>query len=327
MDRWPTPAASDKTLSGSHSPDDDLLSIEIGPNPIPDPLKAFEARRELEISAAFHRLPKLDPDSVRPLEEANMLATYGPAKKRLFLFDYDGTLTDIVPNPDKAIIPEILFGWLHRLASEPRNAVWVISGRDQNFLELRLGKLTEVGLVAEHGAFMRRPGSDVWDNLAAKVDMRWRSIVRDAFEAFVDRTSGASIEEKKVAIVLHYRLAGFQHLAAMQAASCKDYLEDRLRGWPVHILSGKCVLEARPSNVDKGKIVERITDEMRDQNEGAPDFILCIGDDVTDEGQFLMPSDDSVLMMSRHVPQPSRLRTCEHTFHSHRWRQHEEVRG
>lgn len=244
-----------------------------------------DGEQECETPPIVDRLPVSHRLPVRPLEEANILANYGPANKRLFLFDYDGTLTDIVQDPNRAIIPDVLYGWLRTLALEPKNTVWVISGRDQTFLQARLGKLTDIGLVAEHGAFMRRPGSSDWENLAAKADMSWKSTVRKHFKAFEVATWGAYTEEKKVAIVLHYRFAHRQDLVAIEIAACKDALERELETWPVEIINGKCVLEARPANVDKGRIVQRIMDEMKKQTGGPPDFVLCIGDDTTDEGE------------------------------------------
>jgi len=236
----------------------------------------------------IHRVPMPTSEPVQHLEEGNILAAYGPAKKRLLLFDYDGTLANIVGDPSKAVIPEMLLPWLQLLASQPKNNVWVISGRDQNFLQAQLGNLLDIGLVAEHGAFMRRPRSDVWIELAATADMSWKAKVKSAFEAFVSKTPGAFLEEKRVALVLHYRLAkhyrlaDFQDVVAREAASCKERLVKELEQWPVEIVHGKCVIEARPKNVDKGHIVRRITNEVR--NESGDPFILCIGDDFTDEG-------------------------------------------
>ena len=262
----------------------------------------FRSKQEAENPYGLRRLPKNYLEPLKPLEEANILATYGPAKKRLFLFDFDGTLAEIVSLPERARIPGTLYGWLQKLASEPKNTVWVISGRDQMFLEFRLGSLTEVGLVAEHGAFVRRPGCALWDDLGIKTDMRWWPTVRSEFQSFADNAFMASVEEKKKTIVLHYRLSMLGGLEARQVASCKESLEKRLHGLPVKFVNGRCILEARPSNVDKGQIVKWITDEMSKQDGVPPDFILCIGDDITDEGQSSKPSDDSILTTSRHVP-------------------------
>lgn len=221
----------------------------------------------------------------QPLNTAGILAAYAPATKRLLLFDYDGTLTPIVRNAAEAILPKLHLNWLKTLASWPRNAVWVISGRDQVFLQTQLGSLTNVGLVAEHGAFMRRPQCSAWENLAAKADMGWKATVRQAFETFRSCHPGSFVEEKRVATVLHYRKVEQQAAAEIDAVDCKKSLGKALEKWDVEVMSGKCVLEARPANLDKGQIVRRIMDDMGHIIGCSPEFVFCVGDDVTDEGE------------------------------------------
>ena len=244
-----------------------------------------QLKQESLSPSPLRRFLMKDPTPLRPLEEANILATYGPAKRRLLLFDYDGTLTDIVQDPAKAIIPNTLVSWLNRLASEPRNDVWVISGRDQNFMIAQLGGYSDIGLVAEHGAFMRRPGSVVWHDMSARADLTWRRYVKKAFEHFISLSPGTCLEEKRVALVLHYRTVAHPNLVARDAATCKLYLERTFNNWPVEFVDGKCVLEARPTNLDKGSVVRKIIREVQDEGKGPPDLVLCVGDDITDEGK------------------------------------------
>lgn len=221
----------------------------------------------------------------RPLDTASVLTAYAPATKRLILFDYDGTLTPIVRNAADAILSTKHFKKLETLASSSQNAVWVISGRDQTFLQTQLGSFTKVGLVAEHGAFIRHPGNEDWQELVIGADMGWKATVQQVFEDFRSRHEGSFIEEKRVATVLHYRKVELQHLAETDAVECKKSLERVLEGWPVNVIRGKCVLEARPASADKGQIVRRITDELTHEIGYFPEFVFCVGDDVTDEGE------------------------------------------
>lgn len=226
----------------------------------------------------------------RPLQEADLLAAYHSAEERLLLFDYDGTLTPIVPDAATAILPQTELCSLAKLAAEPKNAVWIISGRGQQFLHAQLGRAINIGLVAEHGAFLLRPESnDEWENLAAEADMKWKATVRQAFEDFMGHFPGSFIEEKQVAIVLHYRGVKSQSLAEIDAANVKAVLQRILERAAVEIISGKCVLEARPANVNKGQTVQRILLERSQASGGSPDFCFCVGDDVTDEGETCCP--------------------------------------
>lgn len=81
----------------------------------------------------------------RPL----LLNNYKESQRRLFLFDYDGTLTPIVQDPAAAIPSDKLNRILDVLSSDPKNQIWIISGRDQAFLEKWMGN-KNVGLSAEH---------------------------------------------------------------------------------------------------------------------------------------------------------------------------------
>jgi trehalose-6-phosphatase len=65
---------------------------------------------------------------------------------RLFLFDYDGTLTPIISNPDLALPTELALNTLAKLTEPKNNAVWIISGRDQAFLEKQWGHIKGLGL-------------------------------------------------------------------------------------------------------------------------------------------------------------------------------------
>lgn len=124
------------------------------------------------------------------LDRALMLQQYRAAKRRLFMFDYDGTLTPIVREPSAAVPTDRVIKTLKTLAADPRNAVWIISGRDQDFLQQHLGHIPELGFSAEHGSFMRHPGSTEWENLAEKFDMGWQAEVIEVFQKYTDRVPG-----------------------------------------------------------------------------------------------------------------------------------------
>lgn len=133
-------------------------------------------------------------ENVTPvLDRTILLEQYRAAGKRLFMFDYDGTLTPIVRDPQAAIPSERVIQTLTTLASDSRNAVWIISGRDQEFLQQHLGHIPGLGFSAEHGSFIRNPGSTSWENLAEQLDMSWQAEVLDVFQKYTDRVLGSFI--------------------------------------------------------------------------------------------------------------------------------------
>ncbi|KAK3080989.1 hypothetical protein LTS18_011249 [Coniosporium uncinatum] len=218
------------------------------------------------------------------LDKTKLLLQYRQAKKRLFMFDYDGTLTPIVKDPQSAIPSDRVIRTLKTLASDPTNSVWIISGRDQAFLEEWMGHISELGLSAEHGSFMRHPNSELWENLTETTDMSWQQEVITVFQYYTERTQGSFIERKKIALTWHYRRADPEY-GLYQARHCQKHLEMTVaKKYDVEVMTGKANLEVRPRFVNKGEIAKRLVKEYGDGPGKAPEFVLCLGDDFTDEG-------------------------------------------
>ncbi|KAI0821861.1 trehalose 6-phosphate phosphatase [Trametes gibbosa] len=206
---------------------------------------------------------------------------YLKAKKRLFLFDYDGTLAPIVKVPSAATPTKDTLEALERLSADPQNIVYIISGRDGEFLEQHLGHIKNLGMSAEHGGFIREPGASTWSNFTESLDMSWMSEVLEIFKYYTERTTGSHIEVKKSSITWHYRSAD-PEWGLFQCHQCQDLLENNLaRKRPIEVLVGKKNLEVRPLAVNKGEIVKRILYFHPDA-----EFVFCAGDDKTDEDMF-----------------------------------------
>ncbi|ODQ77235.1 glycosyltransferase family 20 protein [Babjeviella inositovora NRRL Y-12698] len=235
-------------------------------------------------------VPLVTPALNRPL----VLAEYRAANRRLFLFDYDGTLTPIVQDPAAATPSHKLDIYLDLLAEDPKNQVWIISGRDQAFLEKWMGG-KNVGLSAEHGCFMKDLGSHEWVNLAAEIDMLWQKKVEAVFQKYTDRTPGTNIEMKKVAVTWHHRRAD-PDFGNYQAGECyRELMATIAITYDVEVMIGKANIEVRPKVLNKGEIVKRLVRANHGAKQGSAasmpegdvaDFVFCAGDDLTDEDMF-----------------------------------------
>ncbi|KAI9246504.1 hypothetical protein BDA99DRAFT_543294 [Phascolomyces articulosus] len=241
---------------------------------------------------------------------------YQQSKRRLLCFDYDktlscsklslantkkniqGTLAPICKIPSQAVPPPDMLEALEKLCANPLNDVWVISGRDEAALDKWLGHIDGIGLSAEHGCFMKYPHSKKWINLTEHLDMGWKHDVIDIFTYYTERTSGSFIEHKRCSITWHYRLADPEY-GAFQAKECQNHLENAiLSKLPVEVLVGKKNLEVRPTLINKGEIVKRLlnsssssnsmddSDDKQQQQQQPYDFVVCCGDDKTDEDMF-----------------------------------------
>src|SRR5258707_11107182 len=82
-----------------------------------------------------------------------------------------------------------------------------MSGRSAENLERWFGNIRGIWLVAEHGAELKAPSASEWEPLRSQVPTEWKATVLPILEHFVDRTPGSFVEEKKFAVVWHYRMA------------------------------------------------------------------------------------------------------------------------
>lgn len=191
-------------------------------------------------------------------------------------------MTPIKKTPMAATPPKDMLEYLEKLCQDPSNEVWVISGRDENALTNWLGHIENLGMSAEHGSFMRYPKSKKWVNLAEHLDMGWKNDVLEIFTYYTERTTGSFIEHKRCALTWHYRLADPEY-GAFQAKECQNHLEQAiLSKLPVEVLVGKKNLEVRPTSVNKGEIMKKLIASATTPF----DFVMCCGDDRTDEDMF-----------------------------------------
>lgn len=247
---------------------------------IPDFVTSFLSRLLL------HEMKNETQHSTPEADTLALQRSYSAAKSRLFLFDYDGTLTPIVSDPAAAVPSEKLKKILRRLTSDRRNSVWIISGRDSAFLDKHLGEFS-INMSAEHGCFVKYSGDSEWTDLAATVDPEWQKVVMEVLQSYTERTEGSSIERKRVAITWHYRRAD-PVFGAFQASHLRPYLEITVgQRYPVVVMNGKANIEIRPRLFNKGEIVRSIFRDAKVQ----PEFVLCLGDDTTDEDMFRVVND------------------------------------
>lgn len=198
------------------------------------------------------------------------------AARRLIVLDYDGTLTPIKNTPGEALPSEELLGVVRALTADPRTDVVIASGRDRADLDAWFGRCG-ANLIADHGAWVREPGEE-WA-MHCPLDTSWKSVVRTLLETYVDRTPGAFVEEKEHTIAWHYRLA-HKSLARRRLQELTESVAPLAKSLNLSLLDGHRVLEIRPSCFDKG------TAAFRWFGRTEYDFVLAMGDDVSDEDLF-----------------------------------------
>jgi trehalose 6-phosphate synthase/phosphatase len=217
--------------------------------------------------------------SVKLLDEkaiAGIRRHYLRSKNRCLLLDYDGTLVPFSRIPSEAAPDNAVKELLLRLSSDTRNHVVIISGRDIPSLDRWLGTLP-VTLVAEHGASFKMRNA-AWQQMVSVSDL-WKEEIRRIMQLFVLRCAGSFIEEKTNTIAWHYRntQAG---LGFSRSRELLNTLSQLIQNTTLQVIDGNKVIEVRIAGFDKGATALRIVGEMD------PDFVLCMGDDTTDEDMF-----------------------------------------
>jgi len=205
-----------------------------------------------------------------------LIEKYLKSKKRLLLLDYDGTLIPFEKKPTKAKPDAELLETLKCLNQNPNNTIVIISGRDKEILEKWLSDL-KLEMIAEHGVWLKE--KEITWQMIELLRNDWKEEIRPLLERYVDRTPGALIEEKDFSLVWHYRRVD-PELALIRAGELKAALLDLLANLNVAVLEGNKVIEIKNIGINKGKAALKwISKDMWD-------FILAIGDDVTDEDIF-----------------------------------------
>jgi trehalose 6-phosphate synthase/phosphatase len=208
-----------------------------------------------------------------------LMDEYQKAERRLLLLDYDGTLVSFTARPEAAVPDQELLNILSALDQDPKNTIVIISGRDHETLESWLGDL-DLNLVAEHGARTRMAGGDGWEMEPGASDMSWKDHIKPVMEVYRDRTPGASMEDKGTSLVWHYRRAE-PDLGSLRSKELVDTLEGFVANTGLQVQQGNRVIEVKQSGVGKGRAAQRFVDQKPGH-----DFVLALGDDVTDEEMF-----------------------------------------
>ncbi|QGV79920.1 trehalose-phosphatase [Streptomyces ficellus] len=221
------------------------------------------------------------PRPTTPAGREGLAAFLADPGRAVVALDFDGTLADIVDDPEQArahpgAVPAIA-------ALAPRVAsVAVVTGRPAG-VAVRYGGFAGVpGL--EHLVVLGHYGAERWDAVTGTVraapEHPGVAAVRAELPGFLDRAGawrGTWIEEKGRAVAVHTRRADDPQ-AAFDALRAP--LSDLAARHGLVLEPGRMVLELRPPGVDKGVA---LTEYVRETGAQA---VLYAGDDLGDLPAF-----------------------------------------
>ncbi|MGE5393475.1 MAG: bifunctional alpha,alpha-trehalose-phosphate synthase (UDP-forming)/trehalose-phosphatase [Candidatus Saccharibacteria bacterium] len=227
---------------------------------------------------------------------------YSNAKKRLLILDYDGTLVPIVKHPEMAIPEETLLQTLKTMADDEKNTVVISSGRDMAFLEKWFGKLN-VDLAAEHGAFFKEKGK--WNEVDQIQFLPDNDEIWDIMQHMVEKTPGSKLETKKTSLVWHYRNCD-KWLADLREKQLINALMRPCARLNLQILRGNKIVEVKAIGYNKG------TEALRLLDNDNYEFVMAMGDDITDDDMFHALPEDAITIKVGTVSNIARYNLPQH---------------
>ncbi|MFD5897530.1 MULTISPECIES: trehalose-phosphatase [unclassified Streptomyces] len=221
------------------------------------------------------------PTPVTPAGAEGLAALLARPGKAVVALDFDGTLADIVPDPEQARAHPGAVPALVALAPHVAS-VAVITGRPAD-VAVRYGGFAGVpGL--EHLVVLGHYGAERWDAVSGAVQAPEPhpgvAAVRAELPGLLDQFDswrGAWIEEKGRAVAVHTRRATDPQ-GAFDAL--REPLADLAARHGLMLEPGRLVLELRPPGMDKGVALEEYVREV-----GA-ETVVYGGDDLGDLPAF-----------------------------------------
>ncbi|CAN6569574.1 unnamed protein product [Malus baccata var. baccata] len=218
--------------------------------------------------------------------------------KRVVVFlDYDGTLSPIVDDPDRAFMSDEMRAAVREVAKYFPTAV--ISGRSRDKVK-EFVQLSNVYYAGSHGMDILVPTGPLNScdakNHTAAIDKKESDVlfqpakrflpaiqeIRTLLEEITRKVEGARVEDNRFCISVHFRKVRDEDYDILEAK-----VKYVLKNYPeFHLTLGKKVLEVRPSiEWNKGHALEYILDTLGFSS--SSDVLpLYIGDDRTDEDAF-----------------------------------------
>lgn len=211
------------------------------------------------------------------LESYSSMSPLVATRKPVVLLDFDGTLSDIVNDPNAATLVPGAAEVLTSLAR--RCAVAVISGRSLADVQARIG-VPGIWYGGSHGVELVSPDGVYHQNEDATTAGEGLAAALAELTAQLGGIDGIYLENKLFAVAVHYRNVSPDKVTMITAAVRTIGQRRGLRVTP-----GRMVIELRLDvDWDKGRALEWILDRIG--GTGGLTLPIYIGDDTTDEDAF-----------------------------------------
>ncbi|KAK7252365.1 hypothetical protein RIF29_36254 [Crotalaria pallida] len=227
------------------------------------------------------RVVSLSP-GFRKLSIDHIVSAYKRTSRRAIFLDYDGT---VVPQSSINNIPSPeVISVLNALCNDTKNTVFIVSGRGRDSLSNWFSSCKMMGLAAEHGYFLRWSKDSEWETSHVSADLDWKNIVEPIMQLYTETTDGSNMEIKESALVWRHQDAD-PDFGKSQAKELLSHLDSVLANEPAVAKKSQHIVEVKPQGISKGLVAEKVLSSMVNGG-NPPDFVMCIGDDISDEDMF-----------------------------------------
>jgi trehalose 6-phosphate phosphatase len=241
--------------------------------------------REIGVRTGDRRMSEL-PDGLQALD----LTT---GRQPAVFYDFDGTLSEIVEDPDSARLVDGAADALTSLSAAC--PVAILSGRDLADVRERIG-LPGLWYAGSHGFELTGPDGTHHQNPEAAASIPVLAGAAADLADQLGRIPGVVVEHKRFGVAVHYRNAARDRVGEVAAAVRTAGQRTALR-----VTTGREVIELRPNiDWDKGKTLRWVLDYIRDNEGAGPLLPIYLGDDITDEDAFDAVDDDGIAILVRH---------------------------
>ncbi|KAG7571722.1 HAD-superfamily hydrolase subfamily IIB [Arabidopsis suecica] len=232
---------------------------------------------------------KEHPSALNMFEE---ILNKSEGKQIVMFLDYDGTLSPIVDDPDRAFMSKKMRNTVRKLAKCFPTAI--VSGRCREKVSSFV-KLTELYYAGSHGMDIKGPEQGPKykkenQSLLCQPATEFLPVINEVYKKLLEKIKsipGAKVENNKFCASVHFRC-----VEENKWSDLAHQVRSILKNYPKLMLTqGRKVLEIRPIiKWDKGKALEFLLESLG-YNNCTDVFPIYIGDDRTDEDAFKILRD------------------------------------
>ncbi|MEX2511933.1 MAG: trehalose-phosphatase [Cyclobacteriaceae bacterium] len=237
----------------------------------------FVVTQLTEIKIIMEKMYKLNAPEELPHALGNFsnILNQLQGKEPVLFFDFDGTLTPIIDDPDKAILSDEGKKIIRKLSEQL--TVAVVSGRGLADLKSKVG-IQEMIYAGSHGFEITGPnGLEMQYEKGLEILPQLDKAEKQLKER-LETVSGCVVERKKYAIAVHYRNVDKEKVKEVKNAVSEVVKhQDNLK-----VGKGKKILELKPDlEWHKGQALKWLLEELGLRTDRYQHVFF--GDDLTDE--------------------------------------------